>query len=208
MSGAFSCDSTASMRNLSQQTEAHYIAFVSDLAKRAASPSAEECCARRPPLVSRILHSPEAARVAAVGCKAGDPQARQSGSLTETANRRMLCWGDVDVWSVQCPRPDSNGHARYGHRPSTCRVYQFHHGGNTVGIITDSRPLSNACGMVNAKQLALFVNSFELSYTATRFPTFEIAGPPDSPPTSACQGDKACEFALSLTPAPRCPTSI
>jgi hypothetical protein len=53
--------------------------------------------------------------------------------------------------------------------------------------------LSNACGMVDAKQLALFVNSFELSYTGTRFPTFEIAGSPDSPPASACQGAKhAC----------------
>jgi hypothetical protein len=146
-------------------------------------------------------------------CSLCDPAARRA------ADRR----GKSDVWhyrienaalgepeecSFQCPRPDSNGHARYGHRPSTCRVYQFHHGGNTIGIIIESRPLSNARGMVDAKQLALFVNSFEVSYTGTRFPTFEIAGSPDSPPASACQGGKACVFASSLTPAPRCPTSI
>jgi len=91
----------------------------------------------------------------------------------------MQCWGEQEERRFQCPRPDSNGHARYGHRPSTCRVYQFHHGGNTNEIITESRPLSNACGMVDAKRLALFVNSFELSYTGTRFPTFETAGSPD-----------------------------
>jgi len=103
-----------------------------------------------------------------------DPAARRA------ANRR----GKSDAWhsrienaalgepeecSFQCPRPDSNGHARYGHRPSTCRVYQFHHGGSTIRIIIDSRSLSNACSIVAAEALAVFVNRLELAYTGARF---------------------------------------
>jgi len=64
-----------------EQTEAYYIAFVSDLAKRAASPSARYAAPGVRPRWSASRNRQEEVRVATVGCEAGDRQARQIRSL-------------------------------------------------------------------------------------------------------------------------------
>ena len=93
VSGAFSCDSMASMRNLSQQTEAYYIALVSDLAKRAASQSAEKCCARRLPWQTVFCNGQGEARFAVIGWETGGPWARQLGSPTQIGSKNAVLGG-------------------------------------------------------------------------------------------------------------------
>lgn len=121
-------------------------------------------------------------------------------------DRKRSAWGDRREKIFNAPGPTRTGTPGTGTGPQPA-VYTNSTTGAVQKELYSIRGLCQTSGMVDAKRLALFVNSFELSYTGTRFPASEITGSPDSPSASACQGDKACVFALSPTPAPRCPTS-